>query len=302
MYWHWLIAVALLLAGAGLVLLLLVRQREGEETMRRFQEVLESREGVGWLSPGNGEPGERGAGMLKRVSRRSGHSVEIDLRRAGWTSPGRHTLYYATAAVAPVAGMLVGGVWGAVAGEDMDNVAVLAFLGFGAGYLLPPRVLGWLAKKRQKVMREEMLAVLHLLRMLFDAGLSLEHALRVISEQGRELAPQMATEIGIALARINAGQERGDALEEMAAPLDLPELSDTVAILKQATRYGGSLRDSLTRFAALIEDRRMTGLREHVSKLSAKMTVVMVVFMFPALMLFLAGPGFLALANALTRI
>ncbi|WIM05773.1 MAG: type II secretion system F family protein [Candidatus Nitricoxidivorans perseverans] len=302
MHWHWLIAVALLLAGAGLVLLLLVRQREGEETMRRFQEVLESREGVGWLSPENSEPGEHGAGMLKRVSRRSGHSVEIDLRRVGWTSQGRHTLYYATAAVAPVAGMLVGGVWGAMAGEGMDNVAVLAFLGFGAGYLLPPRILGWLAQKRQKVMREEMLAVLHLLRMLFDAGLSLEHALRVISEQGRELVPQMATEIGIALARINAGQERGDALEEMAAPLDLPELSDTVAILKQATRYGGSLRDSLTRFAALIEDRRMTGLREHVSKLSAKMTVVMVVFMFPALMLFLAGPGFLALANALARI
>jgi tight adherence protein C len=31
------------------------------------------------------------------------------------------------------------------------------------------------------------------------------------------------------------------------------------------------------------------------------MTVVMVVFMFPALMLFLAGPGFLALARALMR-
>jgi tight adherence protein C len=198
--------------------------------------------------------------------------------------------------------MLAGGAWGVAVGDGMGNVAALAFLGFGAGYLLPPRVLGWLAQRRLKAMREEMLAVLHLLRMLFDAGLSLEHALRVISEQGRELVPQIAAEMSTALARINAGQERGDALEEMAAPLDLPELTDAVAILKQATRYGGSLRDSLARFAVLIEDRRMTGLREQVSKLSASMTVVMVLFMFPALMLFLAGPGFLALAHALTRL
>lgn len=298
---HWLIVVALLLAGAGLALLLLVRQQEGEDARRRFEEVLESREEVGWLSSAPAGAGGTGRRVLKRVSRRSGASVELNLRRAGWNSPASHTVYYAAAALTPVTGMLAGGIWGTVAGDGMGDVATLAFLGFGAGYLLPPRVLGWLAERRKKAMGDEMLAVLHLLRMLFDAGLSLEHALRVISEQGLELAPNLASEFGVALTRINAGQERGDALEEMAAPLEVPELSDIVAILKQSTRYGGSLRESLTRFASLIEDRRMTSLREYVNKLSAKMTVVMIVFMFPALMLFLAGPGFLALTHALTR-
>jgi len=40
-------------------------------------------------------------------------------------------------------------------------------------------------------------------------------------------------------------------------------------------------------------------LREKVGKLSGKMTVVMVVFLFPALMIFVAGPGVMALAAAL---
>ncbi len=295
---HWLIILALGLAGAGLVLVFVLRQQEEQEVRRRFEEVLESGQGVGWLSTA-----EEGGGraMFKRVSRRPGQEIELNLRRAGWTSPASRAIYYAVAALAPVAGLLAGGVWGAIAGEGIGDTATAAFAGFVAGYMLPSRLLAWQARQRQKAMREEMLAVLHLLRMLFDAGLSLEHALRVISEQGQELAPQLASELGVALARINAGQERGDALEEMAAPLDVAELRDTVAILKQVTRYGGSLRESLARFAALIEDRRMTSLREHVSKLSAKMTVVMVVFMFPALMLFLAGPGFLALARALAR-
>lgn len=301
---HWLVIVALLLAGAALALYWLLRRQEWQEARRRFDEVLESRDDIDWLAQAGEDKtaGGRGADVLRRVSRRPGQSVELNLRRAGWTAARSHNVYYTVAALAPVVGLLVGGIWAAMADSALDNVVAGAFLGFGTGYLLPPRLLRWQAERRQKEMREEMLPVLHLLRMLFDAGLSLEHALRVIGEQGKELVPHLSAEIGLALARINAGQERGDALEEMAAPLDVAELSDTVAILKQATRYGGNLRESLTRFATLIEDRRMTSLREYVSKLSAKMTVVMVVFMFPALMLFLAGPGFLALARALMRV
>lgn len=298
---HWLVIVAALLAGASLVFLHLLRQQEWQDSKRRFEEVLASGGDVDWLASAiHDKDGGTGNRVLRRVSQPK--AVELDLRRAGWTTPLARRVYAVCAILAPVAGMLLAGAAAAIAGKGVDQVAATAFLGLGAGHLLPPRLLRRQASLRQKILREEMLAVLHLLRMLFDAGLSLEHALRIISEQGRELAPQMAAELGIALTRINAGQDRADALEEMAAPLNVPELDDTVAILKQATRYGGSLRDSLGRFSVLIEERRMTSLREYVSKLSAKMTIVMVVFMFPALMLFLAGPGFLALARALVRV
>lgn len=297
---HWLVLVALLLAGACVVLLHLLRRQEWQDSRRRFEAVLAAQEGAGWLAESvrEGEE-EKNSRVLQRLSRLQ--AVELDLRRAGWSAPMARRVYFLAAALAPVAGMLAAGIWAAASGTGSDQVAAAAFFGFGTGYLLPPRILRWQVQRRRKILQEEMLAILHLLRMLFDAGLSLEHALRIVSEQGRALVPQMAAELGVALVRINAGQDRAEALEEMAAPLGVPELDDTVAILKQATRYGGSLRDSLTRFTLLIEERRMTSLREYVSKLSAKMTIVMVVFMFPALMLFLAGPGFLALIRALMR-
>ncbi|HJW24512.1 MAG TPA: type II secretion system F family protein [Rhodocyclaceae bacterium] len=298
---HWLLLVALLLAGACVVLLRLLRRQEWQDSRRRFEEVLAAEEDAAWLAESfhAGEE-ERKPRVLRRLSRLQ--AVELELRRAGWSAPLARRIYFAAAALGPIAGMVAAGAWAVVSGADGNQVVAAAFLGFGTGYLLPPRVLRWQVERRRKVLRDEMLAVLHLLRMLFDAGLSMEHALRIVSEQGRALVPQMAAELGIALVRINAGQDRAEALEEMAAPLGVPELDDTVAILKQATRYGGSLRDSLTRFTLLIEERRMTSLREYVSKLSAKMTIVMVVFMFPALTLFLAGPGFLALIRALMRV
>jgi tight adherence protein C len=48
----------------------------------------------------------------------------------------------------------------------------------------------------------------------------------------------------------------------------------------------------------LLDDRRLTRLQEYISKMSAKMSVVMMLFLFPALLIVLAGPGFTAITRA----
>ncbi|MNC72975.1 hypothetical protein D3C75_1241030 [compost metagenome] len=56
---------------------------------------------------------------------------------------------------------------------------------------------------------------------------------------------------------------------------------------------------SLLALKDLLDDRRLTRMQERVSKMSAKMSAVMMVFLFPALLIVLAGPGFSALTRAL---
>jgi tight adherence protein C len=70
-------------------------------------------------------------------------------------------------------------------------------------------------------------------------------------------------------------------------------------ILQQLLYQGGGAMKSLLSLKQLLDDRRLTRLQEYISKMSAKMSVVMMLFLFPALLIVLAGPGFTALAKAL---
>lgn len=302
------IAMAVMLALSGSLLLWAsFRSNEpGDASLRRFEELLETGVSAGsthenWISASIERMSGKGAG--KWLSEQDKEEMTRLLKQAGWYVANKRMLFMVALWLAPLVAVVCAWAYMGVAGETSGTEQfALLFIAFTLGFLSPRYVLRYQANARRNALSREMPTAIHLLRMLFDAGLSTEHALRVMHDEGRVLLPNLALEIGGALQRIDAGHDRADALGDMAAPLDVAELTDTVAILKQVTRYGGNIRDSLMKFAKLMEERQQSALREYVNRLSGKMSVVMMVFLFPALLIFLAGPGFLALGKGLTSI
>ena len=299
-FWLW---MAILLMGATAALLIAgaERNRTPPHINRRFKEALQ-REGIHVTSLSRFEGRDFKTWLLHQLERFSKSELEQmqrQLVQAGWGTPSTRFYFLVAAWLLPLAAAITTYAYDVLRGETMMHALFHLFFAFALVFLLMRRLLLWKAKERRAAIRKEVIALLHLLRMLFDAGLSLEHILHVVEKQGRDLLPNLAIELGLALRRIEAGHDRGEALAEMAAPLDVPELSDTVAMLKQVTRFGGNIREPLTEYTELAEQRQISELREYVSKLSAKMTIVMILFLFPALMIFVAGPGFMGLTSAL---
>lgn len=223
------------------------------------------------------------------------------LVQSGWASGRSRFLYLIVARVGPIILSVIVFLGSAAQHNGLSEALLHAMFAFALSFVGLRYALRWRAASRRKALRRELVPLLHLLRMLLDAGLSLEHALRVAVEQATDLIPNFAVELERVLVRLAAGQDRGEALARMAELLDIVEVSDMVAMLRQVTRFGGNIRDSLASYTKLLEDRQLSELREYVSKLSAKMTVVMMIFMFPALIVFIAGPGFLGLGKALSN-
>ncbi len=298
----WWLLAAMLLTLAWVLLTLTRDDGTVPEAEKRFNEVLEADEGSAWLQ-------QRRVSGMARVTRRfrrlleslpgsDMQEIELLIRQAALMDDARRSRVYTSLWLAPLLLAALAMVIGSAKGWPLFHSA---FAGLTVGYIAPRSILRNLAERRRLAIRDEMPVALNLMRLLFDAGLSLEHTLKAISEQGRQVTPNLADEFAWVLQRIQHGQERGDALEELARRLDVDELTETVSMLKQAARYGGNLRESLMRYVKMMEERRMTSLRDKVGKMSAKLSIVMMLFMFPALLLFLAGPGFLALINAFKR-
>lgn len=303
----WIIIAIVCMALLALVLLFLAQHQShsaDHASQRRFFELLENST--------SDETSDQN--WMRGVVRRMGHSklarwlpniehietVQL-LKQAGWYSAGGRSFFYMATWLTPLTLTFAALIYFLARFGELDQQAwAMVFIFATLGYLLPKHILRRRAKERRSKLSREMPTAIYLLRMLFDAGLSIEHALRVLQQEGQLLTPELATELSKVLRQIDAGLEPADALSEMAAPLEVNELNDLVAILKQVSRHGGNIRETLVQFAQLMEERQLSALREYVNVLSGKMSVVMMVFLFPALLIFLAGPGFMALAKGLS--
>lgn len=222
------------------------------------------------------------------------------LERIGWRRSRQRALFAAVQLGLPLLAMgLALLLQHAFIGVDVLHWLVLPVCALVIGYLLPKRLLALAATRRQQRIAQEVSLMIPLLRILFETGLAVEQALRVLSQEGRTLVPEISEELRQVLQRVDSGLSLGPELEKAAQVLAVDEFSDTCVILQQLLVQGSGGMKSLLALKALLDDRRLTHLQERVSKMSAKMSAVMMVFLFPALLIVLAGPGFTALARAL---
>lgn len=228
------------------------------------------------------------------------NETQVLLNRVGWRTATQRSLFAAFQVGTPVA--FAGLVF---LGHELffprsGNLLVVLLCALAVGYLIPKRLLAYAAKKRQQEAAIEVSTFIPLLRILFESGMAVEQALRVLSVEGRQLLPVLTGELRLVLARVDSGLDLSQELSKAASLLSVDEFDDTCVILQQLIQQGGGAMKSLQSLKSLLDDRRMTRMEEYISKMSAKMSVVMMMFLFPALLIVLAGPSFIAVARAFT--
>jgi tight adherence protein C len=298
-----LVASAIVLGGAALLALVyLVWSARDSSRMRRR------------LEPERAEAardGGVGGQILESVADR-GRKIETVLDsnsesarlmiQAGWRAQGHRTLYYAAQAIVPLALIAVAlSAW--MFGPDKLHEPAFLMLMLVAsamlGLLLPRMVLRSIAEGRMQRIKAEVPMFIHLLVLLFEAGLSTRQAFASLVRDGKGVLPELGREFELVLRQLEAGGDSQEVLKTLAASIDLEDLGSVLALLRQVDRYGGEVREPLLEALKVIEERRSLDMREQVNLMSGRMTVVMVAFFFPALLIFTGGPAFVSIIQAL---
>ena len=205
--------------------------------------------------------------------------------------PGPRRLLTARTACALLAA-LPGLAAGAVLPERLGLLAAVAAPALG--FLAPDL---WLARRRAEriaLVRRDLPALLDLLGVAVEAGLSLPGALAEVGR--RSHAPLARSWAGIA-AQVSVGVPLADALEAHRRELDIPEVDTFAGALARAVRHGAPLADTLTAQAREVRLARRRAIQEQAARAGPKMQLVVALLLVPSVMLLVAAALVSALAD-----
>ena len=189
-------------------------------------------------------------------------------------------------------------------------VSLVSFLVFGMvggvigsalAFVVPRRLIRSMGEQSELRQNLEAVELCHMTRMLMEAGLSLERVMRIVGVQGRPLLPVLIHRIDRFNRLMQSGAERSQALDELGQNKRIPVLRSYVVLMKQSSQLGAGVSVSLDQIIVEAQSVERNRIREETNRIGAKMTVVMMAFMLPALFILIGGPAVMSIADALTR-
>jgi tight adherence protein C len=177
------------------------------------------------------------------------------------------------------------------------NFWLALIFGGMVGYLTP----GLYLDRRTKALRLEYRSgfpdFMDLLVVSSDAGLSIEAALDRVRAELSEPYPSFATNIHMTNLEIRAGRAMTEALEHFADRLGLDEAHSFATLIKQSDELGSSIGDTLRVYSDDMRHKRLSRAEEKAHSLPAKLTIPMMVCVFPVLFIVILCPIIVRLAT-----
>jgi len=283
---------AALVFGTVMLLFFVLRRtfRTERKAVDRIQEMTGSQGADSFLES------DRMQSLASTVSGLAAPAAEDDrnvLRRelvqAGWRASNNLELFSAARVLLAFALPMLA----ALIIQPSKLVAILGvvLVGASAGYYIPGLVLSSRVTERQKILLKPFPDALDLLVSSVEAGLGLDAAFKRVAEEMENAAPELAHELQQVNHEVAAGVPRIDALRHLDQRTGLDDVSALCNVLTQADRFGTSVARALRVHSDMVRTKRMLAAEEQAAKVSPKLTVAMILFILPCLIIILIGPA-----------
>ncbi len=164
-----------------------------------------------------------------------------------------------------------------------------------AGYVGPSFYIDRRISTRKIEHRSGFPDFMDLLVVCADSGLSMEAALERVGRELGDSYPSLTANIHMANLEVRAGKNLKDALERFADRLALDEARAFATLINQSIDLGSSITDALRVYSDDMRHKRLSLAEEKAYALPAKLSVPMMVCIFPVLFVVILLPVFVRL-------
>jgi tight adherence protein C len=229
------------------------------------------------------------AGPLMPKQREEQSRLRKRLGYAGVYSPAGMHIFVGSKIVLLCCGALAGLVIGSGADSAMLAIWLVCMLGV-FGMALPGMWLSYRIRQRQQTLQASLPDALDLMVVCVEAGLTIDAAVQRVGEELGLAHPALSREFGIAHMETRVGLSRVEALRNLASRTGNDALASLSSMLTQADRFGTSIAQALRVHAESLRIARQQAAEEMAGKASVKLSFPLVLFIFPATFIVLAGP------------
>ena len=140
---------------------------------------------------------------------------------------------------------------------------------------------------------------LDLMVVCVEAGLGLDQAIARVGQEVKQGHPDLGDEFILLNLELRAGLSREQGLRNLVNRTDLDDIRSLVALLIQTDRFGTSIGQALRVHSDSMRLKRRLKAEERGAQLPVKLMIPLILFIFPALMVVIIGPGAISLLRNL---
>jgi tight adherence protein C len=226
-------------------------------------------------------------------------SLWEQLARAGYLNGSAPAVYTGIKILLAVVGLAATAIIVVPLQTYVTTKVTLTLLGAAALFFLPNSIVLMQLKKRHDEIRRHLPEAVDLLEVCVSSGIGLDMAWNIVADEIQHVSTTLADAMALTNFEIHLGASRAEAMRRMATRTDVDELASLAAILIQTERFGTSIATALRVFAESMREERTFTAQENAEKMAVKLILPMVLFIFPAVLIIVAGPAAIAIAKTL---
>jgi tight adherence protein C len=228
------------------------------------------------------------SGDSKILRRRLIHAGIFDARAVGFFFAARTALAVAIAIV-------VFFLMPMLMEQSSSAFWLTVMVGGIVGYLAPSLYIDKRISQRRNEHRAGFPDFLDLLVVCADSGLSMEAALERVGRELGDTYPSLCANLHMANLEIRAGRSMTEALEHLGDRLGLEEARSFATLIQQSAELGSSITEALRVYSDDMRHKRLSRAEEKAYSLPAKLSLPMMICIFPVIFVVILLPVFVRL-------
>jgi tight adherence protein C len=274
-----------------------VKRRSSRIVMDESERATNSRRSLRYSST------QAVAGLIEYTTKHYGSANDENMRtlrrrlvQAGIFDPRAVAFFFLIrTALAVGIGLLLLVVVPMVSSKGGSLFWLIIIVGGIAGYVAPAVYVDKRISARRAQHRMGFPDFMDLLVVCADSGLSMEASLERIGREMGESYPSLTANIHMANLEIRAGRPLKDGLERFADRLGLEEARQFATLINQSLDLGSSINDALRVYSDDMRHKRLSLAEEKAYALPAKLSLPMMICIFPVLFVVILLPVFVRL-------